>query len=128
MPAHKALRCHVDLFLDRLLTRELRLSSWLTPRCRWIDQIRKDNNIFYLQISTGMPLDNRAATLLAGYAVTTTVVQLAKCTKMHRYQHQISKIFWEQCPVTTPCKGYSTLSHPSTLLYPQPENRACHLP
>jgi len=43
VPAHKALRHHIDLTLGRLPSRQ-----WKRPpgriRCRWIDQIRRDND------------------------------------------------------------------------------------
>jgi len=43
VPAHKALRHHIDLMLGRLPSREWKHPPG-RPRCRWFDQIRRDND------------------------------------------------------------------------------------
>jgi len=43
LPAHKALRHHIDLTLGWLPSREWKRPPG-RPRCRWIDQIRRDND------------------------------------------------------------------------------------
>jgi len=43
VPAHKALRHHIDLTLGRLPSREWKRPPG-RPRCRWTDQIRRDND------------------------------------------------------------------------------------
>jgi len=42
-PAHKALRYHIDLTLGRLPSREWKRPPG-RPRCRWINQTRRDND------------------------------------------------------------------------------------
>jgi len=64
VPAHKALRHHIDLTLGRLPSREWKRPPG-RPRCRWIDQIRRDNdntppaNLWRIAIGHG----HRGATL-----------------------------------------------------------------
>ena len=87
VPAHKALRCHVDLSLGRPPNDQWKRRPG-RPRERWIDQVRKDNGIppggsVEACDESWSPRSN--ATALAGFALTTTTTMVRYlCTVLYQ--------------------------------------------